>query len=282
MPSRRSLLRTGGVLTALAVAGCQSEDGAPGEPTSDRGPTVRPNRLRATPVRPGAVETGSTVAVLTPALLELVREATATDGRVDFHAERPADPQDGRLVLGSFSALQFDGETYAASATAAGFASEASYRYTVDAVEASADDGDTVRYGSLNDAERAVADAMLDDGYSVGFHEEKTAATDPFDEHQFLRTDSGSYRIRVVVGDSAPHHMLTLTPTAPDAGTQVVTVADRPVPERVRDVVRQAVGEGAVDLTDGKRRTLASFFEGIGYVATATSVAEIEIGSAGG
>lgn len=283
IPSRRSLLRTGGVVAALAVAGCRTEDGAAGETASDSTPTGQTNRLRATTVRPEAVDTGSTVAVLTPKLLELVQRATEADGRVDFDESIEAARRDVPLPLGGFEFVQFAGETYEASSATPGFAAEASYNYHLESVSPSAADGDVVRYRDLTDAERRVADRLIDgEGYFVGFHEAKPAAVQPFDEHDVLRTDAGTYRIVVVVGDSAPHRTLTLEQTTPGTGTQVVTVADQSVPETVRSTVRRAVANGAVDFPDGERTTLASFFDGIGHVATATAVAEIEIGDGDG
>lgn len=297
MPSRRSALRAGGAALVAALAGCL-DDGSAGPtelPPTDATPSDTPTdapptdgtptdtRLVATRVAPSAVPAGATVAPATDTLLETVRAAATTDGRVDHASDGPADPEE-TLAVGLFEAVRFRGETYDPATEFVPFAGEASYEYTTERVpesEVGSDDA-VVRYADLAADERAIADQLVSgDAYGVGLHEDKPDALGVFDAHSHLRTDSGTYAIRTVVGDSAAHHVLRLDPEQPEPGVRVVTLADRAVPEALRGAVTTAVEEGAVAVDAAERDALADLLDGVTHVATVGAVAGLHLQSEG-
>lgn len=298
MTTRRAALRAGGAALAAALAGCAGsgadepaspEDAAAADVTSTTTATTTDDAttttasevtLRAETVAASAVPSGATVAVATPALLDLVDTAASANERVDLVGSDPASSEQS-LALGQFAYVHYEDEAYEASGSFAGFASEASYQYSVREVTESEGelDGEVLSYAALSESERAVADEMVDARtYSVGHHEQKPEAVVPFERHDYLRTETAMYEIRVTVGDHAAHYMLDLDPANPPQDAQVVTVADDPVPERLRETVAAAVAEGAAPVSN--RGALASFLDGVDYVVTTTAVAELELSDA--
>lgn len=295
MPSRRSTLHATAGALAAALAGClgttppgSDRSGTPtdrsGTP-SDAPPSNRSTdaidgpHLTATVVQPPAVPAGAVLAPATAGLLAAVREAATTDGRVDFVPEAGLD-REARLVLGEFDYLRFRGTTYAPSAEFVPFAGETSYEYSAERVPESevADADEVVGYANLTDAERAIADRLVaGEAYEVGMHEPRPDALDVFDVHRYLRTGNATYAVRILHGDSAAHHALRLDPADPGPDATVVTVADRAVPEGVRDVVTSAVAEGAAAVDGDERETLAGLLADVGYVVTVERVARLEL-----
>lgn len=301
MVSRRNLLRAGGAALLAAVAGCSSgasdDEATTRRPTdtatagpqtdtatadttgkpSDENTTEAGPRLDLTAVAASEVPDGATVGVAAPDLFRLVVDAASADGRVDFG--RSVQAQTGsELALGQFDVLEFRGETYEASSSFADFAEEAGYQYSLVEVDDSEVDGDVVEYGSLSDSERAIADAMLENGsYEVGHHEQLPAAAATFEAQSYLRTENATYRIQQVVGDHAAHHMLDLDAASPSEGAQVVTVADRTPGEDWRSVFEVAFGTGttAIDVADPS--ALVEYVEAVDYLVTVDTVAEIAV-----
>lgn len=276
MPSRRNVLEVGGAVAATTLAGCLGE-----VPAIDGGSDPR---LTATRVNPLAVPSGAVVAPATDGLLATVRTAATTDGRVDHTVDGPVDWEAG-LVLAVFEIVRFRGETYDPTSGFVYFAEEASYSYSAERVaESEVKTGlGVVDYGNLSADERTVTDRLLaGEEYSVGMHEEKPASLAVFDEHLYVRTDEGTYVVGGSHGDSGPHHVLRLDPVEPGPDATVVTVADRAVPAGVEDVVLSAVEEEESVALDGDERdALASFLDGVGYVATVDAVTEVELHEAG-
>ncbi|MFB6073103.1 MAG: hypothetical protein ABEJ88_09060 [Halobacterium sp.] len=292
MPSRRSVLEAGGAAVLAAVAGCTGGGDSPGDETTTESttrttttrattePTTRTTptlHLDGTPGEPEAVPDGATVAVAAPDLHQLVADAADAEGRVDL-VRHDAVFRDATLALGRFDYVAFRGERYAASASFARFAEEAAYQYSLVEVAESEVDGDVLAYETLNESERAVADALLSSGeYDVGHHEAKPPGLAPFEQHQYFRKGDTTYRIRTVVGDVAAHHMLALEPADPGPDAQVVTVADR-VPEsgwadELRAVVQTGGRVGLAGVDDPG--ALENYFDGVGYVVAVPGAAEV-------
>ncbi len=203
----------------------------------------------------------------------LVEEAASADGRVDLVTDGSAN-SDEPLALGAFDSLRFRGETYRPVASFARFAGEASYQYSATPVAESEVEGEAVSYADLSEAEREVGATLLGgETYYVGYHEEKPDAATVFGEHRSLRAENETYRIRVVVGDAAAHHMLRLDPANPGADAQVVTVADDPVPSAVRGTVTEAVADGSAAVSNPDE--LGAFLDGVGFVVTRHAVADL-------
>jgi hypothetical protein len=292
MVSRRNALRAGGAALLAAVAGCSS-GGSTDEPTTEQptdatpvGTTSEPTdentttpgpRLDLTAVAASEVPAGATVGVAAPDLHQLVADAAGVEARVDF--ERSVQAQTGsELALGQFAFVEFRGETYEASSSFADFAEEAGYQYSLASVDDGEVDGDVVAYASLNDSERALADAMLENGsYEVGHHEQRPAAAKPFEAHEYLRTENATARIQQVVGDHAAHHMLDLDAANPPDDAQVVTVADRTPGADWRSVFEVAFGPGttAIDVADPS--ALVEYVEAVDVLVTVDTVAETAV-----
>lgn len=290
MLSRRAALRAGGAALLAALAGCMadSEDSpttdepTTGEPTeksttSEPPDTTTPDgpTLSATVAEASEVASGATIAVSTSELYTLVANAASADGRVDLQGDGEASGE-RELALGQFEYLQFRGETYEPTASYAGFAGEAGYEYSLHGVNESEVDDDVLEYASLNETERAVVDEILTNGsYYVGHHEEKPDTVDPIEQHQYLRAENETYRIRTLVGDYGPHYMLRLATAEPSESAQVVTVADREPPQAAHDVVQATRLAGDASLGDDEN--LLSFFGSIDYVVTLTAVVEVNV-----
>lgn len=288
MVSRRRVLQTGGTALLAALAGCQADgDDSPtteeptNAPTNDDLAGTTPNTatpdeptLSATVVEASEVESGSTIAVTTSELHALVSNAATADGRVDLQGNWDVSGEEP-LVLGQFEYLQFQGETYEATGSYAGFAGEAGYEYSLEAANESEVDGDVLQYANLNESGRAIVDEILANGsYHVGHHEEKPDAVDPIEQHQYLRAENETYAIRSLVGDYAAHYMLRLNAATSGEGSQVVTVADRSPPQAAHDVVQAARLAGDAPLDDEE---LLSFFERVDYVVTLTAVVAVDV-----
>jgi hypothetical protein len=210
-------------------------------------------------------------------LYDLLVEAAASEQRVDAPMDIDLD-REQRLALGDFRYLQFRGETYEPAASFAAAYSEASYQYEgvpVNQSEVEADDT-VVEYGALNDSERAIADAMLNDSYYVGLHESRPPAAETFEPQSYLRADNETYRVRVAVGDSAAHHMLTMT--ASGAGPQVAVpiIADRAPSARVANALRRATAVGRTSIEDDADAVL-SYLGDANYVVTTGGVFEVAL-----
>lgn len=301
MVSRREILHTGSAALLAAVAGCSSgasDDGATTRQptaTTTAGPETEPAtsdttddpadenttetgpRLDLTAVDASEVPDGASVGVAAPDLLQLVVDAASAEERVDFG--RSVQAQTGRhLALGEFAFLEFRDETYEASASYADFSQEASYQYSLVEAADGEVDGDVTDYASLNDSEQVIADAMLENGsYSVGHHEQRPAAVEPFEGNDYLRTENATYRVRQVVGDHAAHHMLDLDTASPAEDAQVVTVADRTPEPEWRSVFEVAFGSGttAVDVADPD--ALVEYVEAVDYLVTVDTVAAVSV-----
>ncbi|MFC3477796.1 hypothetical protein [Halobacterium litoreum] len=286
MASRRRFLRAGGVALAAAIAGCSGGGEGPetvetstDEPTTDETTSTRPTRrLDATPVDGADVPDGATVAVAEPDLHQLVADAASAEGRADLARTGDGPGSDATLALGTFDYVRFRGETYDPSTSFAGFAQEAGYQYDLVEANESEVEGEPLRYADLTESERDIADAMLNDSYSVGHHEEKPAAAETFEPQDHLRVENATYRVRVTVGDHAAHHMLTLDAVSVGEGARVVTVLDRAPESEWTDELRAAVETGNTGL-DGVEDAdaLADYLDGADYVVTATGVAEMQV-----
>lgn len=281
MVSRRDVLRTGGAALAAALAGCQGPGDDPPTsttttPTTSDPPADSP-RLEATEVAPREVPDGEPVVVASETLHDLVVRASAADRRVDAPRDLRLDPE-ARLALGDFRYLRFRGETYAADASFAGYLQETTYQYEAVPVNGSAvEDGEPLlEYGALDDPERAVADAMLNDTYSVGVHEERPPSALTFESQSYLRAGNQTYRVRVVHGDTAAHHMLSLSPEPPQPDVAVPTIADRAPTLDATIVLRDAVTDSPVALDDAEDAVRA-YLDGADYVVTASAVAEVRV-----
>jgi hypothetical protein len=222
------------------------------------------------------VPDGATVAVAAPDLYQLVVDAASSEGRVDLVRRGNTDP-DGTLVLGEFDRLEFRGEAYEPSASFAGFAGEASYQYSLVDVNDSEVDGEVTDYANLTDSERAIADAMLDNGsYSVGHHEERPSAAETFEAQSYLRVEDTTYRVQKAVGDYAAHHMLRLAPADTGGDARVVTVVDDEPEEVWTDELRAAVEAGGTCLSRvPNTEALLDYLDGVDYVVTVNAVAEV-------
>lgn len=294
MPSRRSLLSAAGAAALAALAGCQSGDSGSTttEPTTtstaatttsttttETTTTPSDTYLDTSPVAEPArvVPHQEPVVVASQSLYDLAVEAAASEQRVDAPMDIDLD-REQRLALGDFRYLQFRGETYEPAASFAAAYSEASYQYEgvpVNESEVEADDT-VVEYSALNGSERAIADAMLNDSYSVGLHEPRPPAAESFEPQSYLRAGNETYRVRVVVGDAAAHHMLTMT--AAGAGPQVAVpvLADRAPEPAVAAVLRRAVAEGPVALGDDEA-AVRDYLGDAEYVVTAGGVFAVQV-----
>lgn len=285
MVSRRTTLRMGGTALVGALAGCAGGDDGPdasdrtstgGSTTAGSAPTrTTPGEptLTAKSVAASAVPSGATAAVASSDLYALVEEAASADGRVDLVTDGSASSDD-LLALGAFDYLRFRDETYRPAASYARFAGEASYQYSATPVAESEVEGEAVSYADLSEAEREIGATLLaGETYDVGHHEERPDAATVFDAHDYLRTENATYRIRVLVGDAAAHHMLRLDPADPGADAQVVTVADDPVPSAVRGTVTEAVADGSAAVSNPDE--LGAFLDGVGFVVTRHAVADL-------
>ncbi|SEW14371.1 hypothetical protein [Halobacterium jilantaiense] len=280
MPSRRALLRTGGAAALAALAGCQSVSAPRRDATQPESSGAGEYRLDADAIAPARVADSATVGVASPDLHELVADAAERDGRVDLRSDGSAD-RDETLALGAFEYLRFDGSTYEPTASFAGFAEEASYRYEAVAVNDSEvdDGGDVAAYGDLTAAQQRVADELLGTGsYTVGHHEEKPEAVRVFDRTAFLRADGETYRVQAAIGDHGPHYMLTLDPADPSEGDQVVTVPGDPPEADWTDVLVAGLdtGGGGVEKSSNDE-AFGEYLGRVDYVATATRVLDVSV-----
>ncbi|WP_439028172.1 hypothetical protein [Haloarchaeobius sp. DT45] len=286
MPSRRRVLQTAGTALAGAAAGCVSDSGDPvpgtDQPTDDStdpSTTDGSPHLAATTVRPETVPSGATVLVQSEALLNLVHEAAVADERVDLDWNE-ADDSDEPLPLGGFEYVQFDGETYDPNAKFVPFAGEASYQYRPTKVtENEVDEADgVVSVANLTGKEKDIAEQLVSgQPYSVGMHEKKPSAAYTFERNQYVRSGNETYSISVLVGDSAPHHMLRLDSADPPSDAKVVTVADDYVPESLQGSVSAAGEDGTAELTPSVADEFTSLLDGIDYVVTVGAVAELAV-----
>lgn len=299
MPSRRSVLHLLGTGLVVASGGCASI-GVPVGPehdestTSDAAPDVSTSEsneqtttpesdehttsdpvLSATEVYPGDVPDDSTLVPVSPRLLDLVSTAAASDGRVDL-APTGGAYSDDPLVVGAFDAVEFRGKTYRPTTKFAYFAQESNYQYSLEAVNESEFDGDTITYANLSAGEQTVVDEMLENGsFDVGYHEEHPDAGWNLREYDGLEIEGETYRLLVMVGDMATHHMLRLDPTTPDEDDQVVTIADEPVPDAIRNTVEWAVSDGTSGIVEPD--TIRSFIEDTEFVLTPHAVARLRL-----
>lgn len=202
-------------------------------------------------------------------------DAAAASERVDYTAGIPAG-SDESLVLGWFAYVEFRGETYDASSSFEGFAGEASYNYELADVNQSQVEADrVVEYANLTDAERDIADAMLENGsFDIGHHEQRPPATETFEGQHYLRTANETYQIRVMVSDYAHHHMLTLDAGEPTTNVAVVTIADRAPSQAVSDVLTKAAADGPARATNAD--AIRAYLDGVDYVVTATAVVDVQ------
>lgn len=299
MPSRRSLLGLLGSGLAGSLAGCSAPEagrtGTSGEAAGATSPsdeltttsshdgstTTEPDEatqqdqlvLDATRINPQDVPTSLTLVPLSPRLLDLVSRAAASDKRVDL-TPTGGSYDDDPLVLGSFDAFEFRGETYEPTTDFASFAQEATYRYRLKPVNESDVDGDITSYTHLPRDEQRVADQILENGsFDVGHHENHPAAAWRLREYDALRVENETYRILVEVGDRAIHHTLRLDPTTPNDATAGVTIAAETVPAQIRDTVERAVSEGSATVLE--RGAMRSFVGAGEYVMTTHAVAKL-------
>jgi hypothetical protein len=298
MPSRRALLRTGGLGLTAALGGClfggDSDDGdrTPATTTPVRTTTqltAEPDeqpRLRA--VERTAVPDDATAVLANERVRTLVSDAAATDGRVDYLPDEGPVDEDDRLVFDAFDRIRYRGETYNPTSSYAGFAEEATYQVDViETAEAGTDDGvdsdaGIVVYADLTDAEREIADQLLAEGSSsAGGHEEIPDAFFTFRSADALRVDDTLYRLRTLVGDNIGHHMLTLRAADAAPDSTVVTVADRVLPADRREPVRTAVTAGSAELSDDEAEAFGSMLGEARFVCTAHAVVEFVPGDAG-
>lgn len=292
MPSRRSLLSALGGGALAALAGCQSSgDDVASTTTTDTTDTATSTTTTETTTTPTGtyldtsevaepareVPDREPVVVASQTLYDLVVEAAASDGRVDAPMDLDLG-RDERLALGEFRYLWFRDESYDPEASFEGFAGEASYDYDARPVNESEVDADedVLEYGALNDSERAIADAMLNDSFTVGFHESRPPAAETFEPQSYLRAGNETYRIAVAVGDSAAHHMLTLTPEEPGTMVAAPVVADRAPSAAVADVLQRAVTEGPVALGDAEA-AVRDYLGDAEYVVTAGGVFAVQV-----
>jgi hypothetical protein len=291
MVSRRRLLQTTGTAMLAAVTGCASSDGdaatesteepttaATGDSTTER---EGQRHLTGEQVAASDVPDGATVSVTTPELYSLVLDAASADGRVDLQSGGDAD-RDETLALGQFEYVEFRGETYEPTASFAAFAAEAAYKYKLEAVDDGEveEDDEVTSYDSLNDAERAAVDRLLNGSVTIGHHEDRTA-DDVRDVtgYEYVRVDGQTYRPQTTVGDYGPHHMLRLDAADPGEDAQVVRIADD---------VPDAGWRGAVTTVAGEDRTLrldevsdpdelAEYVESVDYFASVAAVATVSV-----
>jgi hypothetical protein len=217
------------------------------------------------------------VVVASQLLYDLVVEAATSEKRVDAPMDIDLD-REQRLALGEFRYVQFRGETYEPAASFAAAYSEASYRYEgvpVNESEVEADD-EVVEYSALNGSERAIADAMLNDSYSVGLHKSRPPAAESFEPQSYLRAGNETYRVRVVVGDAAAHHMLTMTASGAGPQVAVPVLADRAPEPAVAEVLQRAVAEGPVALGDDEA-AVRDYLGDAEYVVTAGGVFAVQV-----
>lgn len=301
MPSRRSLLGLLGSGLTGSLAGCSAFGDGPAEASRDTGgtasqpdestttssddgsTTTEPDEstqqdqlvLDATRIDPGEVSHGLTLVPISPRLLDLVSRAATSDRRVDL-TPTGGSYDDDPLVLGSFDALEFRGETYEPATDFAYFAQEATYRYRLEPVDESEFDGTITSYTDLPRDEQRVADQILEEGsFDVGHHEDHPDAAWRLREYDALRVENETYQILVEVGDMATHHMLRLDPTTPDDTDRVVEIAAETVPAQIRDTVERAVSDGSATVLE--RGAMRSFVGNGEYVVTTHAVARLSL-----
>lgn len=279
MPSRRALLRAGGAAALAVLAGCQSSRPTAFETTDPTSAGAGEYRLDADRIAPNRVPDASTVGLATTDLHELVVEAAESDGRVDFQTTGAADG-DETLAVGEFEYVRFDGETYEATESFARFGEESTAEFTLLAVddEAVGDDADVTTYESLSKREQAVADDLLANGsISVGRHERRPEGVGAVVGSEFFRADDQTYRTQITVGDPPAHHMLTLDLADPGDDAQIVTVPDQEPQVGWGELLSDALDPGTVgveDRTNGD--ALVEYLQAVDYVATATSVLDVD------
>lgn len=301
MPSRRSLLGLLGSGLAGSLAGCSmfgdeapatSRDAASTTSPSDESTTTSSDDgstttepddgtqkdqlvLDATRIDPEEVSHGLTLVPLSPRLLDLVSRAATSDKRVDL-TPSGGSYDDDPLVLGSFDAIEFRGETYEPATEFAYFAQEATYRYRLEQVNESEVDDNVTRYTDLPRDEQRVADQILEAGsFDVGHHEDHLDAAWRFREYDALRVENETYQILVEVGDMGTHHMLRLDPTTPDDADRVVGIAADTVPAQLRETVKRAVSDGSARVLE--RNSMRSFVGAGEYVLTMHAVARLSL-----
>jgi hypothetical protein len=291
MPSRRSLLSTAGAAALVALAGCQSGDNETTTSTDSTATTTTSTATTETTTTPSGTYLDTSpvaeparvvphqepVVVASQLLYDLAVEAAASEQRVDAPMDIDLD-REQRLALGDFRYVQFQGETYEPAASFAAAYSEASYQYEGVPVNQSEVEADAtvVEYSALNGSERAIADAMLNDSYSVGLHESRPAAAESFEPQSYLRAGNETYRVRVVVGDAAAHHMLTLTASGAGPQVAVPVLADRAPEPAVAEVLQRAVAEGPVALGDDEA-AVRDYLGDAEYVVTAGGVFAVQV-----
>jgi hypothetical protein len=236
----------------------------------------------------------SRVGVVSPEVWEWVTTATEA-GAVDVATEEGWEPTfPGRetptstpaegaapnvdLAVATADVLVVDGEPYAVRTTYR--ASEASYRLKTRPVGASdvepPDETDAVAAVSeLPPEQRRVALAAIeDDGYSVGFHEERGEAFEAVTGYDYLRYEGETYWTFVVHGDKfRPHTTLWATPIdTVDDGDDVVFEVERvDLSERGQRVFAAAVADGG-ERVESVPETLAAAVETNDYLATTTGL----------
>lgn len=295
MVSRRAVLASSSTAVLAALAGCASGDGdstaAPtaeptdkptteptAEPTTDGGP----REVTGERVSPSAVPDGATVGVTTPELFGLVMDAADADGRVDLQSGGGAD-RDETLALGEFEYLRFRGETYKPTASFAGFAEEATYKYELEAVDDGevGEDASVTSYDSLNETEQAAVDRLLNGSVNIGHHEDRTAdeGVREVTGYEYVRVDGQTYRPLTTVGDYGPHHMLTLDAADPGEDAQVVTIADDVPDAGWRGVVESVVSADRTVRLDSASNVdeLTAYVESVDYVASVAAVADVSV-----
>jgi hypothetical protein len=183
------------------------------------------------------------------------------------------------LAVAMADVVVLDGEPYAVRTTYR--AGEASYRLKTRPVSANdvepPDETDTTAVVSeLPSDRRRIALAAIEDedGYVVGFHEERSEAFDAVAEHDYLRHDGETFWTFVVHGDKfRPHTTLWATPIdAVDDGDDVVFEVERvDLSERGQATVAAAVPDGA-EPVESVPETLAEAVETYDYLATTTGL----------
>ncbi|MFD1646747.1 hypothetical protein [Haloarchaeobius litoreus] len=295
MPSRRALLRTGGLGLTAALGGClfggdsddDDEDQTPATTTPNRTTT----RLTAEPepvqelqrVDPVAVPDDATAVLANERVRTLVSDAVTTDGRVDYLPEDGPVDEDDRLVFDAFDRIRFRGETYDPTSSYAGFAQEPSYAYWAEPLEDGIQEGGAlVDYAELSDAEREIADRLIaGEQYTVDGHEEKPDAALVFERNEYLGTEDTVYRITVAHGDNVGHHMLSLRAADVGQNSTLVRLQDRALPADLRDPVGTAVETGSAELTDDEAETFREVLGEARFVCTAHAAVEFVPGGAG-
>jgi hypothetical protein len=278
MASRRALLRAGGAAALAALAGCLTSVPSADDTTDPTSAGAGVVRLDADPIAPAQVPDGATVGLATIDLHDLVAAAATADGRVDLRGYGNARREE-TLSLGAFEYVRFDGATYEATGSFAGFGEESTADFTLLAVDAEAagDDADVTTYESLSEREQAVADDLLANGsIAVGPHERRPEGVGAIVANDFVRADGQTYRTQITVGDPPAHHMLTLDAADPGEDAQVVTVPDQPPEIGWSELLSDALEPGTVgveDRTDGE--SLVEYLQGVDYVATVTSVLDV-------